>query len=107
MRRRDFLAASLGLLASRLSAAELKKFKLGVISDEVSQDLEHSLLWAKEFGLSWVELRNVWGKYITEFKPDEVKRAQDLLAKHAIKVSVLDTAYYKITLPGTQVARRE
>ena len=34
-------------------------------------------------------------------------RAQDLLAKYEIKVSVLDSAYYKITLPGTEVARRE
>ncbi len=116
MRRREFLgtcvkggAAALAMMIGRgqLSAAELAKFKLGVISDEVSNDLEHSLLWCKEYGLKWVELRNVWGKYVTEMQPDNVKRANDLLAKHEIKVSVLDTPYYKIVLPGTEPARRE
>ncbi len=115
MKRRDFLettvkgsAAALALWAARLPAAELKKFKLGVISDEVTNDLEPALLWAKEFGLEWVELRNVWGKYVTEMDPDNVKRAQDLLAKHGMKVSVLDSAYFKIVLPGTGTpARRE
>ena len=65
-------------------------------------DLEQALLWAKGFGLQWVELRFVWGKYVTDFTPDDVKRAQDLLAKHQVKVSVIDSAYYKTPLPGTQ-----
>ena len=111
MKRRDFVlkggAAALALWAGRLPTADLKKFKLGIISDEVSPDLEQSLQWIKEFGLEWVELRNIWGKYVTEMEPDNVKRAQDLLAKYSMKVSVLDSAYYKITLPGTEVVRRE
>src|SRR5579871_1226493 len=115
MRRREFLnttvkgsAAALALWATRLPAADLKKFKLGMITDEVSNDLETSLLWLKEFGLEWVELRNVWGKYVTEMDPDSVKRAQDLLAKHSMRVSVLDSAYFKIVLPGTgDPSRRE
>jgi L-ribulose-5-phosphate 3-epimerase len=115
MKRRDFLgttikagAAALAMWATRLGAAELKKFKLGVISDEITNDLEPALLWAKEFGLEWVELRNVWGKYVTDMDPDSVKRAQDLLAKHSIKVSVLDSAYFKIVLPGAgDPSRRE
>lgn len=81
---------------------DVKRFSLGVITDEVTMDLEQALLWAKGFGLQWVELRFVWGKYVTEFTPDDVKRAQDLLAKHQMKVSVIDSAYYKTLLPGTQ-----
>jgi sugar phosphate isomerase/epimerase len=115
MKRRDFLgttvkgtAAALALWAARLPAAELKKFKLGVISDEVTTDLEPALLWAKEFGLEWVELRSVWGKNVTEMEPDNVKKAQDLLAKHSMKISVIDTPYFKIVLPGTgDPSRRE
>ena len=109
MRRRDFLgtSAAIALWAGRLPAADLSKFKLGVITDEISTDLEHSLQWAQHYGLKWVELRNVWGKYVTEMEPDNVKRAKDLLAKYDIRVSVLDSAYYKITLPGTEVFRRE
>ncbi len=82
-------------------AAELSQFKLGVITDEVTQDFEKALLWAKNYGLGWVELRFVWNKYVTEFKPDEVKRAKELLAKHGMRVSVVDSPYFKTLLPGT------
>jgi len=105
MKRREFLAggatAFVMMSAMRARAADMKQFKLGVITDEVTQDLEKALAWAKGYGLEWVEFRNVWGKYITEFTPDEVKRVKDLLAKYGLRVSVLDSAYSKTTLPGT------
>ncbi|HKM80002.1 MAG TPA: sugar phosphate isomerase/epimerase family protein [Candidatus Acidoferrum sp.] len=105
MKRREFLTggttALLMMSATRARAADVKQFKLGVITDEVTQDLEKALAWAKGYGLEWVEFRNVWGKYITEFTPDEVQRAKDLLAKYGLRVSVLDSAYFKTTLPGT------
>jgi sugar phosphate isomerase/epimerase len=105
MKRREFLAggatAFVMMSAMRAQAADMKQFKLGVITDEVTQDLDKALAWAKGYGLEWVEFRNVWGKYITEFTPDEVKRARDLLAKYGLRVSVLDSAYFKTTLPGT------
>jgi sugar phosphate isomerase/epimerase len=105
MRRREFLAR--GAAMSLLSVVpawptDMRRFALGVITDEVTMDLEQALMWAKGFGLTWVELRFVWGKYVTEFAADDVKRAQDLLAKHGMKVSVVDSAYFKTTLPGTQ-----
>jgi L-ribulose-5-phosphate 3-epimerase len=59
------------------------------------------LLWAKSFGLNWVELRFVWGKYVTEFSSADVTRAKDLLAKHGMRVSVIDSSYFKTALPGT------
>jgi len=105
MKRREFLAGGATALvimsAERALAADVKQFKLGVITDEVTQDLEKALAWVKGYGLEWVELRNVWGKYVTEFTSDEVKRAQDLLAKYALRISVLDSAYFKTTLRGT------
>ena len=105
MRRREFVAsgAAVSLLSAMPAwAADKTRFALGVITDEVTMDLEQALLWAKGFGLQWVELRFVWGKYVTEFAPDDVKRAQDLLAKYGMKVSVVDSAYFKTMLPGTR-----
>ncbi|MGB2627402.1 MAG: sugar phosphate isomerase/epimerase family protein [Candidatus Acidiferrum sp.] len=84
-----------------LRAASLRQFKLGVITDEVSQDLEQALVWAKGFGLNWVELRFVWGKYVTDFTSDDVRRAKDLIEKYSVKVSVIDSPYFKTLLPGT------
>jgi L-ribulose-5-phosphate 3-epimerase len=110
MERREFLAGSAAALALGLAnaqaipahAASLSSFKLGVITDEVSQDLEKALVWAKGFGLEWVELRFVWGKYVTDFTKEEVGKARDLLSEFAMRVSVVDSAYFKTNLPGTQ-----
>jgi sugar phosphate isomerase/epimerase len=105
MNRREFVtsgAAAALLTALPAGAADVKRFKLGVITDEITQNFEQALQWAKGYGLEWVELRFVWEKYVTEFTPDDVKRAQDLLAKYGLKVSVLDSAYFKTPLPGTE-----
>ena len=83
-------------------AADVKQFNLGVITDEVTQDFEKALAWVKGFGLQWVELRLVWDKYVTDFTADDVKRAKDLLAKYGMRVSVLDSPYFKTLLPGSQ-----
>lgn len=106
MGRREFVAigagaAVLSSLCMPAPGANLNQFKLGVITDEITQDFEQALIWAKGFGLNWVELRFVWGKYVTEFTPDDVKRAKDLLAKYGLSVSVVDSPYFKTVLPGT------
>lgn len=105
MKRREFMAS--GAAAALLStlpagAANVKQFKLGVITDEITQNFEQALVWVKGFGLDLVELRFVWDKYVTDFTPDDVKKAKDLLAKHGMKVSVLDSPYFKTLLPGTK-----
>ncbi len=79
----------------------LSVFKLGVISDELSRDFEQALSIMKKYGLSWVEIRNVWGTYNTEASPAQIQNLKDLLKKYEFKVSVLDTALYKCALPGT------
>lgn len=103
-RRRLLAAAPAALLSTRIPtwAADVNQFKLGVITDEVTQDFEQALVWAKGFGLHWVELRFLWNKYVVDLSPDDVKRAKELLAKYQMKVSVVDSPYFKTLLPGTQ-----
>jgi sugar phosphate isomerase/epimerase len=105
MKRREFVAsgaAAVLLNAMPVGAANVKQFHLGVITDEITQDFEKALLWVKGFGLEWVELRFVWDKYVTDFTADDVKRAKNLLAKYGMKVSVVDSPYFKTLLPGTE-----
>ena len=116
IKRRNFLknlavTSSAPLLASGLaawakpgspSASPLTRFKLGVISDEFSKDFEDALKTMKSYGLSWVEIRTVWGLYNTEASPEQIQRIKDLLDKYQFKVSVLDTALFKCALPGTK-----
>jgi L-ribulose-5-phosphate 3-epimerase len=103
-RRRLLATAPAALLLTRIPtwAANVNQFHLGVITDEISQDFEHALVWAKGFGLHGVELRFLWNKYVVDLSPDDVKRAKDLLAKYQMKVSVVDSPYFKTLLPGTQ-----
>jgi sugar phosphate isomerase/epimerase len=113
MDRRGFLE-KLGVLCGAASVAAglteaagsaispLSLFKLGAISDGFSQDFEQALEIIKSYGLSWVEIRNVYGIYNTEASPAQIQRLKDLLDKYSFRVSVIDSAFYKCTLPGTK-----
>jgi sugar phosphate isomerase/epimerase len=90
------------------SAAESKfRFKLGAISDGFSGDFEQALQIMKSYGLHWVEIREVWGKYNTEATPAEIGRIRRLLEQYDFKCSVVDSALYKCTLPGTKPVTTE
>src|SRR6516162_6746802 len=105
MRRREFVAggATAALFCRMPSwAADLNRFTLGVITDVVTQGFEKALLWVKGYGLTWVQLRFLWSKYVTDLTADDVQRAKELLAKYEMKVSVVDSPYFKTLLPGTQ-----
>jgi sugar phosphate isomerase/epimerase len=113
MRRRAFLTSALlsgtSMLLSRQRAqaeeagasGALAQFKLGAISDGFSSDFEEALQIMKSYGLAWVEIRQVWGKYNTEATPSEIAQIRRLLDQYHFKCSVVDSALYKCTLPGT------
>lgn len=112
MRRRTFLKNVGGLCGgltaeglSRLAIAAdspAHRFRLGVISDELSQDFEEALKIMKGYGLRWVEIRTVWNTYNTEASPEQIQRLKSLLHQYDFALSVLDTALYKCDLPGTK-----
>jgi sugar phosphate isomerase/epimerase len=80
----------------------LDRFKLGAISDEFSQDFEHALTAMHGYGLRWVELRTLWNTYNTELSPNQLRKVKDLLQRNQMQVSVVDSALFKCTLPGTE-----
>ena len=89
------------------SSPALSRFKVGAISDGFSQDFEKALQIMKSSGLSWVEIRDIWGKYNTEATPEEIRRVKQLLDEYSFKCSVVDSALYKCTLPGTKPIKSE
>jgi len=107
--RRAFLkqvglsSCAVALLRAKDAAASsaLRAFKLGAISDGFSPDLDAALGIMKGYGLSWVEIRQVYGVYNTEASPDQIKRMKEAIARHGFRVSVIDSALYKCELPGT------
>jgi sugar phosphate isomerase/epimerase len=92
---------------SRLTAQAASVFKLGAISDGFSENFETALRIMKAYGLSWVEVRDIWGKYNTEATPAEIRRVKQLLNQYHFKCSVVDSALYKCVLPGTKAVSSE
>jgi L-ribulose-5-phosphate 3-epimerase len=109
MDRRHFLhhfagaTGSVSLLRSAaLMAPPPKQFKLGAITDSFSQDFEEALTVMKSYGLQWVEIRHVYGIYNTDVSPAQLRHMTELVKRYGFRVSVIDSAFYKCTLPGTK-----
>ena len=69
-------------------------FKLSVISDEVSQDLERIISFAKKFNLDGIEIRTLWNK-----KPHELvnyaSRIRKMLNESGLAVSAIASPFFK------------
>ena len=64
----------------RVAAAAQSPFRISVISDEISQDFDHACsVIANDFGLQWVELREMWGKNLQASSDAEIAEAQKIL----------------------------
>jgi len=113
--RRNFLAtlggaAAASLIcraasgASRLPAVS-SRFKLSVITDEISQDFGHALeVASKEFGLGHVELRSMWKKNIINLDEKETAEAKRLLEKFGLQVTDIASPLFKTDWPGAPIS---
>ncbi len=104
--RRTFLETALAALPALgvvplLSAAEGKRpfNKLGIITDEISQDLGRALGFISEYSLSYCELREIWDKNIMNMSREDLNRAKKVMAKYHLKVSDIASPLYKYNLP--------
>jgi L-ribulose-5-phosphate 3-epimerase len=82
-------------------------WKLGIITDEVSPDLDQVLSsFFPRYQLHWAEIRNtlLQGKSSYIYRtatPEQLKDIRQQLDHADVKLSILDTAIYKIALPDT------
>ena len=113
--RRNFLAALGGAAAASLICrsgsgalplpASSSRFKLSIITDEISQDFGHALeVASKEFGLAHVELRGMWNKNIINLDEKEIAEAKRLLEKFAVQVTDIASPLFKTDWPGAPVS---
>jgi L-ribulose-5-phosphate 3-epimerase len=76
-------------------------FRLSVINDEISGDFDHACsVAANDFGLSWIEIRAMWGKNVTDLNSDEVDRARKILEKYKLRVTDIASPLFKVNWPG-------
>jgi sugar phosphate isomerase/epimerase len=84
-----------------LAWASKSPFKVAVISDEISPDFDHAChVAAEEFGLSWIELRSMWGKSLMDLSSDQVGEVQKILSKYKLQVTDIASPLFKTDWPG-------
>jgi sugar phosphate isomerase/epimerase len=72
---------------------------LGIITDEITQDLAQALDFIASYSLAYCELRELWGKNIMNLSPAELDRARQLVEKHHLQVSEIASPLFKYNLP--------
>jgi sugar phosphate isomerase/epimerase len=83
-----------------MPTASQSPFKISVISDEISQDFDHACsVIANDFGLQWVELREMWGKNLQTSSDAEIAEAQKILAKYNLQVTDIASPLFKVDWP--------
>lgn len=103
--RRKFLAGA-GVTAACVTMPSMawaagSPFKVGVISDEISPDLDHACsVISKDFGLQWVELRSAWGKNLQQMSDDQLGEVEKTLAKYKLRVTDIGSPLFKVHWPG-------
>jgi sugar phosphate isomerase/epimerase len=91
-------AAASSLVAEGVGACP---FCLAVINDEITQDFEKACqIVSGEFGLSWIELRSMWNKNVTELDAKQVEDARKVLEEHKLRVTDIASPLFKTDWPG-------
>jgi sugar phosphate isomerase/epimerase len=109
--RRDVLkgAATAGALAS-LAAGEpdpAHGFHLGIITDEISTNLDEAVDFITSYKLHWCELREVWGKNLMIAPQEDLDRAKKLVAGRGLTVSDIASPVFKWNIPGSATRANE
>lgn len=77
--------------------------RLGILTDEVSQNLTVALDWIKNNGLKHVEMRMVDGKNIIDLSNAEVKTILNEVEKRGLYVSCVASPIFKCALDQSRV----
>lgn len=72
--------------------------KLSVITDEISQDLEHAVQVMQEYRVRGAELRALWNVNIADIDDATARRAKKLLDANGIQVVSIASPFYKCDL---------
>lgn len=70
-------------------------FRIGVITDEISQDFEEALRFSKEHGLECVELRSAWEKGPFEYTDDDFAKIAELTRKYELPLVCISSPLFK------------
>ena len=66
-------------------------FKIGVVTDEISDDLEEAINIAKSWGLEYIELHRVWGKNICDIDEATLSKVIKIVRTSGLTVTNIDS----------------
>ena len=93
-------------LAESSTPASAQVFKLSVLTDEISQDFGHALEVAvREFGMTWVDLRELWKKNILRLDSKELEEARRLIERYKVRVGAIASPVFKVDWPGAPLSK--
>ncbi len=114
MTRREFLAGSAAFGFSAFSSSARSRgtllpaspFRIAVINDEIGEDFGRSCeVAAREFDMSWIELREMWNKNILDLHDAEIAEAQRILKQFGLRVTDIASPLFKVDWPGAPPSR--
>ncbi|MBL8216134.1 MAG: sugar phosphate isomerase/epimerase [Bryobacterales bacterium] len=103
--RRMLFASALGGAALPLLAkGRIDLSRVSAITDEIARSSADAVKFVQQYGLKWVELRNVPGQRKEYIYLDEAElRAEaKLLDEAKLRVSFLNSSLLKVTVPGIE-----
>jgi sugar phosphate isomerase/epimerase len=74
--------------------------RLGVITSNISQDLEYALEATRKLGISHGELQYLWDKEVGDLDDAEIQRAQTLTSSYDVQVSCISRHIFAGLLVG-------
>ena len=80
-------------------------FKLGVISDEISQDLDVVKETAKDFKLDSIEVRSIWDVKVQDLTKEHTARLREELAKEGLRVISIASPFLKCEIDSEREYR--
>src|SRR6185436_3302767 len=82
-------------------AAAAAPFHLSILTDEISQDFGHACeVAAREFGMGYVDLREVGGTNIMKWDQAQMAEVQKVLERFNLRVACIASPIFKVDWPG-------
>ncbi|MEW6357879.1 MAG: sugar phosphate isomerase/epimerase family protein [Planctomycetota bacterium] len=81
-------------------------FKMGVFTDEVSQDFQTVVNLCKEYRLEGIEIRSVWDKPPQNISDDDIAEMKKILDGTGIKICSVASPFFKCELDSDEEYRQ-
>ncbi len=78
--------------------------RLGVITDEISEDFDHALAVCQELGIRDIELRSIWGKSIVDHDEAIATRIEEAVHRGDFRVACIASPFLKCHLNDESAA---